>query len=240
MSLTVKERFTKIESMLKSIIGTQKTEDMTIDQFTVYAQGEITKAISEGPVESKKRLSALAHAIAVAKDNFTDDESESIKVPVYVCDSTALEEKSNELMSPLQVGSDPSGQSYFEKFAALKNSIEGFAKQFEDDAEEEEKRKKAAEAAPPAAAAPPAPPSSGDLEEDEEEKRKKAAAKAAGDIEEGDDSLKAKAKDKDEAEKTKKGIDKSPDGTAWPSDMNDPDFQKNGTVEKSLEWGKDA
>lgn len=248
VTMGAREQLSTIQSMLASIVGTQKCEVMKAAEFVPYAFDQITKAMSEPQPKSTARLKALLDAVTVFKDNYVDEESEGVKVTVYIPDTTALEEKSNTLKTPIQAaGSNPDGQSAFEqgfvqKFQALKGDLDAIlAKLGEDiaedddsvkakkakDAEEEEKRKAAAKAKddgetePDAEKAAKAKADAAKAKADaEEEEKKKAAAKAAG----GDVAKQ----------------DVSADGTAWPSNLNDPAFVEKGDVTKSLEWGADT
>lgn len=249
MTMTTKDHLEKIENNLARIVGVQKVQEMNAVQFITYAHGEMTKAIQEDATASSKRLKALHTSVKVFKDNYTDDDSESIKVPVYVCEQTALQDKSTKLTQiTAAAGLNPGGESVFEdgfiaKMAALKTQIEELAKAAGDDEEpppsepeeeEEEdeegdgeakaKAKKAEDEEAEKAKKKPAflKPPAGDGAKDEDK-----AKKAAPDIEEGDDAVKAK-------KKIDKSItpDVSADGTVWPTDLN-------STTEKQLEWGRD-
>jgi hypothetical protein len=243
---TLQSSLAKIDTMLAALVGGRVTKKMGLPEFVGYAHAQIAKAMGEPMDAQTKRLKALHASVTVFKDNYSSDES--VNVPIYENDVTAMDDKSSTMSTPLAAANtNPDGQSAFEqgfvaKFQALRDQVRALSKEFppaEGD-EEEEKRKAAAAASkddaapadeeeeedeekrkafPPGAKAPPfgkKPPAKGDEPEDEE---KAAAAK------------KRLAKGAD--------VDKSPDGTAWPTDLNDPAFTKDGKVEKALDWGRD-
>lgn len=206
----------KIETMLASVIapeGTAPTQKMNVQQFAAYAQDQITKATEEAPEESTKRIKALHKAVQIAKDNFTDTDNESISVPIYVCDTTVLDDKSTMMMTPdASAAKNPSGQSIFENgfVAKLQADLAAAIKAMGEEPEEEPAKK-------------------GDGEQEEKSKK-------AEDVEENDDSMKAKAQKKIEPLAK---ADRAEDGTEWPNDLNDRDFVEKGTATKELTFGRD-
>lgn len=263
MSTTITETLAKIEGLLGAVAGggTQMVE-MTPTEFVAHAQGEIAKAATEAPAVSTRRLKALHTAVQVFKDNYVDGESDAVKVPITWTDTTALDEKQNQLIDPTK-GVPAQNQSAFSQgFVAKIESLsklvsdlkkagtlpedgtetEGMsdedkakAKKAED--EENEKAAKVLEAAgltkaaarfakakktdgdegSSAGGATAAEPPKSTPEVDDEEKRKNAAKGSS----------------------VAKAVDVSADGTAWPADLADPAFVKDGTVNKALDWGND-
>jgi hypothetical protein len=265
---TIKDTLAKIETLLGATVGLTKSVEFTPAEFVVYAHEQIAKAATEKGEQSTKRLKALYNAVVVFKDNYVDGESESVKVPITWPDTTAMDEKSNQLTDPAKSVTQPKQTAFATGFVAkvdaLKSAIEELKAAAVDEPEDEEtKAKKAAE-------------------EEEDKKAQKALedaglteaakrlfAKAKGKKEWGSDAAGASAPEaagpaapkppkkptppgeSPEATDTKakkgdevvtKGIDVAPDGTVWPGDLNTPEFVKDGTVPtaKSLEWGSDT
>jgi hypothetical protein len=230
--------------------------EMTPVEFVAHATAEVTKAMSEPKEVSTPRLKALLEAVTVFKDNYVDGESESVKVPITFVDSTALKEKQNQLIDPLKAGGASQDQSAFSQgFVSKINSIKNLVEELKaktpdepnetgesgatrggDDDENEKAHKALVDAGLHKAA------------EAFAKAKKKPEAKTDGD--EGADATGATAAEPPEGapegeekgktkKAVKKGVDKSDDGTAWPNDLNDPAFVKDGKVEKSLDWGND-
>jgi hypothetical protein len=232
---TVRDTLTKIESLLGMTVGAVKSVEMTPVDFVAFAHGEVVKALAEKGDVSTRRLKALQHAVTVFKDNYVDGESGSVKVPITFVDTTALEEKQNQIIEPLKNvnSAQYDGESAFTGgFVAKMNSLKNLVNSLKAEApdgkvpadgeeteglEDEAKAKKAAE---------------------DEEKAK--AKKVGEDTEEGNDATGHTAeagmgKDK-KTEKRLAKSDVSTDGTVWPSDLNTPEA---GKVEKSDSWGND-
>jgi len=236
---TIQNSLDQIESMLATLVGGQVTKKMNPVEFVQYAHGQIAKAMNEPREQSSRRLKALHGSVQVFKDNYSSDES--VNVPVYVNDTTAMDEKSTKLQTPAQAGGTPSDESAFEqgfltKFAAIKAQFAELVKEFPPDGEEDEEEKRKKAAAAQGAGDDATPP------ESEDEEKRAAAGKPPFPPPKKPPFPPKKPEDMDDEEKrsaAKKGIDVSKDGTAWPEDLNDQAFQKDGKVEKSLEWGPD-
>lgn len=272
---TVRDTLTKIESFLGATVGVTKMVEMTPTEFVAHAHGEIAKAATEPSAASTRRLKSLLTAVTIFKDNYVDGESESVKVPVTVNDTTALDEKQNQLLdaakTPAAQNASAFAQGFVAKVADLSKLVESLTKASvpdepneggasgatrggDDDEEENEKARKALEDAglhKAAAKFKPKPKAKTDGEEGGDATGATAAEPLSGTPEDDED----KEDDTDEEKARKKaaraaksasvtkglgGPDVSKDGTAWPSDLNDPDFVKSGKVEKSLDWGRDG
>ncbi len=237
---TVRDTLTKVESLLGMMVGVTKSVEMTPVEFVTFAHGELAKAATEKGDVSTRRLKALQHAVTVFKDNYVDGESESVKVPITFVDTTALEEKQNQLIEPLKNvnSAQHDGESAFTngfvaKMASLKNLVESLKAEAPDgklpadgeeteglEGEEKGKSKKA----------------------DGEDEEKSKAKKVGEETEEGDDATGHTAEEgMGKGKKTEKRVaksDVSKDGTVWPSDLNTPEAGAD-KVEKSDSWGND-
>ena len=225
--MTMQKSLAQIESMLATLVGGQVTKTMAPAEFVQYAHGQIVKAMGEPRELSTRRLKALQRSVSVclSKDNYTNDEE--VNVPVFVDDTTALDERETQLSTAQQAaGTNPAGKTAFEqglvsKFAALKAQFDALVKEMPDDDDEEEKRKAAGD------------------EDDTGDEEKRAGKKAFPPPKKPPFPPKKPDDDDDEKVAAKKGLDVSRDGTAWPADLNDAAFKKTGKVEKSLDWGRD-
>lgn len=132
----MKEALEKIEKMLAAVVdgGTYAEpvaaqKEMTPEQFVAYAASEITKAMGESRSASSLRLEALSKSIAHVRKNWEDDVS--LKVPVYVPDTTAIEERENQIMTPAKSADmNVDNQSVFEQGFVAK--LEGLLKSLEE------------------------------------------------------------------------------------------------------------
>jgi hypothetical protein len=209
----IEKSLAQIESLLGQLVRAPTTKAMGLPEFVHYAHGQIVKSMAEPAPAAARRLKALHAAVGIFKDNYSSDES--VNVPVFIEDTTALGEKSTSLTTPSAAANlNPDGESAFEdgfvaKVQALRDLIKGIDDD-PDNSEDEAKRKE------PAAA-------KGDGEEEDEDKRAASAS----------------AEKTNKRQPTRKGIDVSSDGTAWPSDLNDPAFVKSGKAEKDVDWGRD-
>jgi hypothetical protein len=213
----IEKSLSQIESLLGQLVRAPTTKAMGLPEFVHYAHGQIVKSIEEPAAASSRRLKALHTAVALFKDNYSSDEA--VNVPVFVEDTTALDEKSTALTTPsAAAGLNPDNQSAFEQgFVAKIEALRALLKGIDDDpdngSEDEEKRKE-----------PAATKGDGEDEYEEDDEKRKAAAAAATTT---------------KRQRTRKGADISADGTAWPSDLNDPAFTKSGKADKDLAWGRD-
>jgi len=211
-----RETLGKIEKMLAQVVGVQKMVHMEPGAFVKYAFAEITKAAEEdqkGEIQkSHVRLSLLYKSVLYSSANIESIDADNLKVPVFVCEQTSIDEQSNELYTPMESAKmNPAGGTVFEggfiakmmeQVSALATSIDKLGEDMEegDDASKTEKKKPAfAGAAPPFGKEEEAPPSS--------------------------ESGKAKSKAKK-------------DGGTWPDNMNDPNFIEKGERTPN-DWGND-
>jgi len=211
----LKAQLAKIEKMLAQVVGVQKVDLVSPKDFLQHAMREIAKAQTESQAASNVRLSLLYKSVLYTSAIIEDADSDAIKVPIYVCDQTTLDEQTNTLKTPSQLPTGGAG-SFFanvtKQLEELKSLAESLAKEGADD------------------------PGGGEGEDeakgdDEDEEKKKAAAAAKSD--EGDDKEKAKpaAKSKTTKSKTK--------DVAWPDDLNDKAFLEKGQ-QADPTWGRDS
>jgi len=248
---TIKETLTKIENLLGATVGVAKSVEFTPAEFVAYAHDQIVKAASDEPAISTKRLKSLLGAVSVFKDNYVDGESESVKVPITWPDTTAMEEKQNQLIDPAKPVSAPDQSAFAQGFIAktlgpLQELVKALKAEAEPESDEEKAKKAAAKAA----------------EEEEDKKAKKALEDAglpdvakrlfekrkAGDVEEGASAAGASAAEPPDGTPAKKPAAKADvaknapdvDGTIWPDDLAAPTVDKDGkAINKSLDWGTD-
>lgn len=231
---TTNERLEAIQKNLAALVGATQVKAMKPAAFFKYAIEQVSKASGEPTEKMVRRLKALYQAVEIAKDNYVDEDSESIKVPIFVEDQTSLKDQSNKLSTPDQAAAlNPDGKTAFEqgfvsKLDALQKAIASLGKvdgeEPGDDEEEED-------------------------DEDEDAEKKNGAEKAAEDIEEGDDSVKGAKKGEEDAggdggavedENKKKPAADTKKKVAkvardeWPDDMNARPVTKADT-----DWGKD-
>lgn len=243
----IKKQLARIEKMLQPLAGVQKTTMVTPEQFLDYVQKEIAKAMQEPQEKSALRLALLQKAVLYSSAIIEDDESDGVKVPIFVAEQSTLDEQDNQLFTPEKLASlNPSDGTFFEnsiskgleQVRALHAEIEALAKDTTGDLPEDddaEKKKKAAAKA----ADDEAPPDS------EDEATKAAKAKAPPPPPPGAPPGAKKppfppkppqppaAAGAPPAEKTKKGA-----SAEWPDDMNDPSFVETGK-KAPLDWGND-
>lgn len=230
----IKKQLARIEKMLQPLAGVQKTTMVTPEQFIDYVQKEIAKAMQEPQEKSALRLALLQKAVLYSSAIIEDDDSDGVKVPIFVAEQTTRDEQDNQLYTPEKLASlNPSDGSYFEKnlmpgleeVRALHAEIEAMSKEMSDD---EEKAAKAAAPPPPPADDDEAPPSS----EDEATKKAKAppGAKKKPPVPPQPPQPPTAGPP---AEATKKAA-----SAEWPDDMNDPSFVETGK-KAPLDWGQD-
>lgn len=242
----IKKQLARIEKMLQPLAGVQKTMMVSPEQFLDYVQKEIAKAMKEPQAKSAVRLALLQKAVLYSSAIIEDDDSDSVKVPIFVAEQTTLDEQENQLFTPDKLAAlNPSDGTFFENSVSkglemvrtLQAEIEALSKDVGGDVPEDddaEKKKKAAEKA----AGDDAPPDS----EDEETKAAKAKGSPPPNAPPGAKKPPFPPKPPQPpgaagapppAEKTKKGVD-----AEWPDDMNDPSFVETGK-KAPLDWGND-
>lgn len=221
------ETIKKFHALISSVVGVQKRVQMTKSDFIVYATSELTKATQVSRAESNRIYTNLRDMSAVFKDNMTDDESESISVPVTYPDTTAVEEKQNQLLDASSIAGKEIDESAFSqgfvsKLNSMREAIDGIRKVAEEagDKEETEKAK------------------SKKVGEDSEEGNDATGHTIAPEEQEGVAAAQGKSKT-EKATPVQKGVEVDADGTVWPSNLNDPNFKEGDTVRKSVEWGHD-
>lgn len=195
-----------------------ETKEMTLEEFGVYAAGEIEKATEEKatPAKAVARLKALQLSVAVAESAFETAELEKFSVPVFSAKS-AMEQ---DVMATLAAMND--------KITAL---ADGVGKGDDDDADA--KKKKADEEA--AAAKKTA---------EDEAAKKKTDDEAAAAKKTADDEAAAKVKADEEAKAAaaKKNAgggagDDDEDHDLWPMDLARSVNKRDG--DDVYDWGKD-
>jgi hypothetical protein len=132
---TAADILSRIKKSLSAIVGpvdgsvspTAKLQEMNRDQYLGYCQKQIELAKSEPLPSSRKRLSALAKSAATVSPLFEDEDVDQIKVPIYECEQTAVEEQSTTATTPVAAaGTNPSvGNFPFEKALELLTKAAG-------------------------------------------------------------------------------------------------------------------
>jgi len=214
---TVKDSLAKVEKMLAQVVGVQKVSLVSPHDFLKHAEREIQKAQGEPHAVSHVRLATLYKSVLYASAAIEDAESDSIKVPIYQCDQTTLDEQTNTLKTPEQAATlNPGSQSLFEnglmkQLAVLKQAADELSKL---GAEPEPKEKAAT-----------TDMDEGDQEKEDKEEEKRAKAETAP----------AEAPPAPTAKRKVKKTDK----VEWPDDLNDAHFVEKGTKSDPT-WGRDT
>ena len=251
---TVRDTLTKIESLLGATVGVTKMVEMTPTEFVAHAHSEIAKAATESGAASTRRLKSLLTAVTIFKDNYVDGESESVKVPITYADTTAIDEKQNQLMdaakTPAAQNASAFAQGFVAKVADLSKLVESLTKASvpdepteggasgatrggDDDEEENEKARKALEDAglhKAAAKFKPKPKAKTDGEEGGDATGATAAEPPSGTPEDDDEE---KDDDTDE-EKARKKAARAAKAASVTKGLRGPDVSSDGT-----EWPSD-
>lgn len=123
-----------VERLLKASTraSPRPTRRMTRAEFVTHALSELQKAATEPRGRALERLSALGRTVEVAKQAFADHESESVQVPIFVEDTTALSELSETEVSPLAVSGPGANATFASNPDDLHKVLDGLKKRFEE------------------------------------------------------------------------------------------------------------